>query len=212
MLSLTDLLNPAPGCPSLPPASLSQDLAFKTETDVTVTQQCTVSQLYTYRRGSLVEYPETSPHGVIGHLFEMDAASWFNPAQAFAYSQGRPEGFSTILKNGNSRQGCKICPYGRPDFAHAHHCSATHEDLQKQKTFALWTASKTLGCTSSPFEPTLITDEELAIRIAEESLNTEIRRGHVAKATCDGRLLLEYTNQGTGRAYVRCKHYNRVLS
>lgn len=103
MLSLAHLLNPAPDyCPPSMPATLSQAAAFKVETNVLVTRQTTVSKLYTYCAGAIVEYPETATEEHIGHLFEMDISNWFNPASSFAYSQGRPEGFSTKSTKGSA--------------------------------------------------------------------------------------------------------------
>ncbi|KAJ3924494.1 MAG: hypothetical protein NXY57DRAFT_969752 [Lentinula lateritia] len=184
MLSLAHLLNPAPDyCPPSMPATLSQAAAFKVETNVLVTRQTTVSKLYTYCAGAIVEYPETATEEHIGHLFEMDISNWFNPASSFAYSQGRPEGFSTKSTKGS-----------------AYHCNVLVDE----------DGNKAPGCTSPPYEPTLFDKEELAQREAIEHVESKIRWGHQIKLMCSGRLLLEYTSQG--RAYVQCEHFNRQTS
>jgi hypothetical protein len=99
MLSWAELLNPAPNitCPAIPvpvTPSLCQTTSYKVDYNVQVTRQLTLSRLYTYHPGTLVEYPETTAAGHIGHLFELDADNWITPTAAFAYSQGGPRGRS----------------------------------------------------------------------------------------------------------------------
>jgi hypothetical protein len=96
MLSWAELLNPAPDvtCPAPITPSLCHTASYKVNYNVQATRQLTLSHLYTYHPGTLVEYPETTVAGHVGHLFELDADNWVNPTNAFAYSQGLPGGRS----------------------------------------------------------------------------------------------------------------------
>ena len=77
------------GTPSrLPPSSVSW------ESDVSLTRYTTLSRLFRYTKGTILEYPETHSDHSIGHLFEMDAVNWVNPVDYIAYSRGAPMGGS----------------------------------------------------------------------------------------------------------------------
>jgi hypothetical protein len=52
----------------------------------------------------MVEYPETSSGGSVGHLFNISPEDWANPRTNFAYSQGEPSGRTKV---GHSVQ-CKL--------------------------------------------------------------------------------------------------------
>jgi len=70
-----------------------------------------------------------------------------------------------------------------------------------EKTLALWSSLMKNGCGAPHYEPTVFFDVDLAKR---ERLDTQLemaRRGHDAKATCNGCLLLEYNHNED--AYVR---------
>lgn len=65
--------------------------------------KCTIlDKVIFHPPGALVEYPETSRLGRIGHIFSMnlnsagDISDWFNPTHNFAYSQGEPRGSSGL--------------------------------------------------------------------------------------------------------------------
>ena len=61
--------------------------------NVKINRKTTLDRLYIYHHPTdLVEYPETSKFGFIGHLFVVDLEDWRNPARNFAYSQGEPRG------------------------------------------------------------------------------------------------------------------------
>jgi hypothetical protein len=62
------------------------------ELNVKLNHITTLEILYKYPPGAVLEYPETSSTGCIGHLFQLDPDDWQNPAQNFAYSQGKPNG------------------------------------------------------------------------------------------------------------------------
>lgn len=59
------------------------------------TNRTILDVLYTHDSSSLVEFPSTSEHGRVGHLFHIDLQlGSFNPMSSFAYSQGEPKGSS----------------------------------------------------------------------------------------------------------------------
>ena len=114
MLSIQDLLNPAPAhvfCPGVSPArephtqSLSSSspsrgssvpspsgLLFDLEHNIKINRTTSVSKLFRYPLDTIIEYPETSVNGAIGHLFDISPDNWLNPRLNFAYSQGKPSG------------------------------------------------------------------------------------------------------------------------
>lgn len=82
---------------SNPKSSQSLDFSYNpvVRTYVKLNRQTILEKVIYHLPGVLVEYPETSMHGSIGHVFSMDDASqWINPAHNFAYSQGAPNGSS----------------------------------------------------------------------------------------------------------------------
>ncbi|KAF7372822.1 hypothetical protein MSAN_00488200 [Mycena sanguinolenta] len=61
--------------------------------NVKINTRTMLEKLYTHDIDTLIEFPETSSSGSIGHLFRMKpGTSWFNPARNFAYSRGEPSG------------------------------------------------------------------------------------------------------------------------
>ena len=61
--------------------------------NIKINRKTTLDRLYSYHHPTdLVEYPQTSKFGFIGHLFVVDLEDWHNPAWNFAYSQGEPQG------------------------------------------------------------------------------------------------------------------------
>lgn len=61
-----------------------------------------------------------------------------------------------------------------------------------ETTLALWTALQKFGCTGPPQVDTVYSESERAARERHLEIYARIRRGHDAKHTCDGRLLLDY--------------------
>jgi hypothetical protein len=121
MLSLKDLLNPTPSSSSSAvsgtPASSSpfdplqhcnnqhhdnqhhsrtpsppRNLLPIIEHDVRLSNKTRLRTLFHHPLGTILEYPETSRSGYIGHLFEVSPDAWSNPRLDFAYSQGAPTG------------------------------------------------------------------------------------------------------------------------
>lgn len=70
----------------------AQDTLLATGQDFILNKKTSLQKLYRYRTGTVLEYPETSRTGAVGHLFEMCPEDWVNPRLSFAYSQGAPEG------------------------------------------------------------------------------------------------------------------------
>jgi hypothetical protein len=58
-----------------------------------------------------------------------------------------------------------------------------------------------MGCPAPRQQVTHYSETEQTHREEVRSLAADIRRGHIPKDTCEGRLLLEYSIQGN--AYVR---------
>jgi hypothetical protein len=65
------------------------------EYNVYINRQTTLVTLFRYGLDAFVEYPESSEHGPVGHLFAMDpdnTDNWNNPALNIVYSRGEPSG------------------------------------------------------------------------------------------------------------------------
>ncbi|KAF7327180.1 hypothetical protein MKEN_00295100 [Mycena kentingensis (nom. inval.)] len=98
----------------------------------------TLEKVFTYGPDVVLEYPETSTTGRVGHLFFMkNARSWYNPMGNFAYSLGPPKGQKKngvtcfLLKDGSgfvvpcksshaTCQGVKLCFYADPALLQPH--------------------------------------------------------------------------------------------
>ncbi|KAF8128839.1 hypothetical protein K438DRAFT_1645085 [Mycena galopus ATCC 62051] len=124
----------------------------RTETGVKLNRSTTLETLYHYPIGAIVEYPETSSTGFIGHLFRMDPANWENPILNVAYSRGEPSGrtgagkelHTDILLNAQTGetvpcavrhttcQGAKACPHSDVEFLSVPHVSATRADVRER--------------------------------------------------------------------------------
>jgi len=101
------------------------------------------------------------------------------------------------------------------------HCKVTREDLQLSlshtkkllnsstklhqelilKTLSLWSSFCKFGCGAPPYEETWRSDMEQTQEGQWNAQKEKARRGHSAKATCDGRLLFEHDYDG--RPYVQ---------
>ncbi|KAJ6484352.1 hypothetical protein C8R47DRAFT_1072982 [Mycena vitilis] len=133
----------------IPQISASSEISVKRSTNVAVNRVTTVQVLYEYPIGHIVEYPETSSTGSIGHLFRMDPEDWQDPALNIAYSKGGRMGQSVagatvkcrllLDATGNpvdcterhsTCEGCKICPNSDIDKLSAPHTKASREDVQ----------------------------------------------------------------------------------
>jgi hypothetical protein len=78
------------GSPSRPVTSPTP--ARTVEYNVSLNRKTTLHALYHYPLGAVVEYPETSSEGCIGHLFDVSPDDWLNPRSNFVYAQGEPSG------------------------------------------------------------------------------------------------------------------------
>ncbi|KAJ7161781.1 hypothetical protein C8R43DRAFT_947296 [Mycena crocata] len=126
--------------------------ARKEDLNVKITRETSVETLYTYPKDAILEYPETSATGWVGHLFPMDTSNWMNPVFNIAYSKGKPGGQSTankpsyvdVLRHSRTGktvpcvrfhstcQGMKVCPYIDQDLHSVGHTSATRADIQER--------------------------------------------------------------------------------
>lgn len=62
--------------------------------NVQINCQTTLDRVIFHPSDAIVEYPETSKHGRVGHLFTLDPIQWVNPIHNFAYSLGGSRGMS----------------------------------------------------------------------------------------------------------------------
>jgi hypothetical protein len=74
---------------TIPPVPHTPDsMLVKRSTNVKINRITTLQVLYEYPVGYILEYPETSSTGSIGHLFRMDPHKWEDPTLNIAYSRG----------------------------------------------------------------------------------------------------------------------------
>ena len=90
------ILSPLRELSESPPRSQSSsplaNLRRTAEYNVSLNRKTTLKTLYHYPLGAVVEYPETSCEGSVGHLFDVSADDWLNPRANFVYAQGEPSG------------------------------------------------------------------------------------------------------------------------
>jgi hypothetical protein len=80
-----------------PPTGLPLSCAdgeILTRHNIQLNRQTTLETVYYYPLNTLVEYPETSINGRIGHVFSLDPLNWISPVLNFAYSLGGSHGMS----------------------------------------------------------------------------------------------------------------------
>ncbi|KAK7015318.1 hypothetical protein R3P38DRAFT_3204539 [Favolaschia claudopus] len=70
----------------------NDNLQRESEQHVKLNRETVLETLFRYPVRTVVEYPETSSTGFIGHLFAMDPEDWSNPIQNVVYSRGKPSG------------------------------------------------------------------------------------------------------------------------
>ena len=66
--------------------------------NIQINRQTTLETVYYYTLNTLLEYPETSADGSVGHVFTLDPQEWINPVLNFAYSLGGSHGMSQKYK------------------------------------------------------------------------------------------------------------------
>jgi hypothetical protein len=65
----------------------SDGLQPSVQYNIKINTRTTLEKLYVHDAEALIEFPETSATGSIGHLFRMKPeSSWFNPTRNFVYS------------------------------------------------------------------------------------------------------------------------------
>ncbi|KAF7294020.1 hypothetical protein MKEN_01448100 [Mycena kentingensis (nom. inval.)] len=92
-----------------------------------INKTTTLETLYTYAVDALVEFPETSATGSVGHLFQMPSREgWYNPMRNFVYSLGLPKG--------KSKRGADItCSLFKDEDGNLLQCRSTHVTCQGSK-------------------------------------------------------------------------------
>ncbi|KAG6824163.1 hypothetical protein H0H92_007812, partial [Tricholoma furcatifolium] len=208
----------------------------RVEHDVAITRQTIVSVLYTYQDPQCyIEYPETSESHV-GYLFERDPNHWELPCENFAYSLGSPKGRSRkheekkcLLLKDIDGQGVKICPYTNIEALSEPHTKATLEAIAErltndrssrlevstpeyhiyQKTAALISAIRKVGCRGPEFEETILQPSEQVHYDNTREMVRKQMRGYIPTLVrCKGRILLKYDNDlGREKLYLKCEHY-----
>ncbi|KAF8214711.1 hypothetical protein K438DRAFT_1749804 [Mycena galopus ATCC 62051] len=144
---------PASKNPSITPCipDAFNTFAVNRSTNVKINRITTLEVLYEYPAGYILEYPETSSTGYIGHLFRMDPNEWHDPILNVAYSRGGRMGQTVstavvkcdILVDSTGKQvdcserhttceGSKVCPNSNMDALSIPHAKATREDVRER--------------------------------------------------------------------------------
>lgn len=88
-------------CPATPPNTNPLPIVPLDTTvchNIQINRQTTLETVYHYTLNTLLEYPETSTDGSVGHVFTLDPQEWINPVLNFAYSLGGSHGMSQKSK------------------------------------------------------------------------------------------------------------------
>ncbi|KAJ6505572.1 hypothetical protein C8R45DRAFT_1091275 [Mycena sanguinolenta] len=155
---LEEISEPAQTTPSIPRVQPvitqppGREVHRTTAHNIRITRETTLDVLYTYPVGAVVEYPETSSTGYIGHLFQIDPSKWLNPVLDVAYSRRTPSGqtppekavYAKILRSSTTNeavpcirshttcQGSKICRYSDTQLVELPHVSASLADVKER--------------------------------------------------------------------------------
>ncbi|KAJ6543739.1 hypothetical protein DFH09DRAFT_1390311 [Mycena vulgaris] len=116
---------------------------------VQINRQTTLEILYEYSPNYVLEYPETSSTGSIGHLFPMDPDNWQDPALNIAYSRGGRMGQTVsgalvkcqllldtkgelvlCAERHTTCEGAKICPNSNEEELAIPHTKASRDDVR----------------------------------------------------------------------------------
>ncbi|KAJ3819979.1 hypothetical protein F5880DRAFT_1488795 [Lentinula raphanica] len=121
-------------------------------------------------------------------------------------------------------QGVKICPNVSEEIRSQTHTSGSRFaralDLERErqeantsldrdlfeKTLNYWACLRDYGCSRALQQDTKYEGYELEQYNTIHRSPTKKKRGHEAKPTCQGRIVLKYTS--TGRAYLSCEHFD----
>ncbi|KAJ7585267.1 hypothetical protein C8J56DRAFT_1053660 [Mycena floridula] len=231
MLSLADLLNPAETVSA--PASTSSPWLQQTvippgvtvKHNVKLNRDTTLTELWIYPPGFLLEYPHTSSSSeqAIGHLFTMQGSSWTCPSH-FAYSLGDPRGGTSNVKvypladNEGNQVLCKrrfrTCQAATRDSlklylqAESYATNSPARDVL-EKTLALYVTFCDTGCPFpvqyetyySPQEREELDKVKMSPRKAKRGQHKELQ------GRCEGRIVVDYTKNGQ-LFLSRCQHYS----
>ncbi|KAJ7232408.1 hypothetical protein C8J57DRAFT_1533133 [Mycena rebaudengoi] len=121
-------------------------MPVKRSTNVKINGITTLEVLYEYPVGYILEYPETSSTGSIGHLFCMDPNDWQDPTLNIAYSRGgnmakqHPEHLSSAISSSTLPGNELIVPNAirlvraldNADELGIPHTKATREDVRER--------------------------------------------------------------------------------
>ncbi|KAJ3765016.1 hypothetical protein FB446DRAFT_795477 [Lentinula raphanica] len=125
-------------------------------------------------------------------------------------------------------QGVKICPFVSQQIRGQTHTSGSRfsrlldlehehqgandslEQALMEKTLAYWACLRDNGCGRALQQDTVYEPHEFEYYNAIHDSPRKKKRGHVSKATCEGRIVLRYTS--ADKPYLCCEHFNSKTS
>ncbi|KAE9400248.1 hypothetical protein BT96DRAFT_938867 [Gymnopus androsaceus JB14] len=187
LMSWDILLNPLPSTvsgaddPSLAP------LALSVAHNVQINRQTIVSELFHYAPSTRVEYPKMASNtNAIGHLFDMDLSKEWTHTSGSCFER------KLYLEQEHQEQVLSL-----------------DQDLI-EKTLNYWACLRDYGCGRDLQEKTVYNAEELEHYNAIHAIPKKKKHRHEPKATCKGRISLQYTP--TGRPFLCCEHFDPKIS
>ncbi|KAJ6542447.1 hypothetical protein DFH09DRAFT_1282539 [Mycena vulgaris] len=204
---------------------------------VQINRQTTLEILYEYSPNYVLEYPETSSTGSIGHLFPMDPDNWQDPALNIAYSRGGRMGQTVsgasvkcqllLDTKGEPGEGAKICPNSNEEELAIPHTKASRDDVRDRlrkdredrlqyvspsrdiflRTSAYLAALQKLGCSRSLAEVTNLSTTEEEQREARDLYLFQTQRGYRMKEGLCEGRIV-FDYGDNGHPYISCEHYN----
>ncbi|KAJ3740786.1 hypothetical protein DFH05DRAFT_1404766 [Lentinula detonsa] len=175
-LTVSNLLNPAPAnCSSdVHPGYSLAPARQLIHRDYKLNSKTTLSVVYLYPPGSVVEYPETGQldDQSVGHLFHLDPKGWAKPSLDFLYSRGEPRGYSRgnvstpllvssitgqevpCTSRYSTCQGVKVCPMSMYCMDSVHHFSVSRTTVITRLKEEQQQHQDTLSPASEVFERT----------------------------------------------------------
>ncbi|KAJ3722643.1 hypothetical protein C8R42DRAFT_580560 [Lentinula raphanica] len=165
---------------------------------------------------------------------------WVSPSRSFAYSLGKPDGSrrfpaytDLLLASDGTPVPCNVrystCElflilhlreqthtsgsrfYRILDHEHEHQgANNSLEQALMEKTLAYWACLRDNGCGRALQQDTVYEPHEIEYYNAIHDSPRKKKRGHVSKATCEGRIVLRYTS--ADKPYLCCEHFNSKTS
>ncbi|KAJ6495977.1 hypothetical protein C8R45DRAFT_1052650 [Mycena sanguinolenta] len=174
--------------------------------NITINRITTLEVLYEYPLDYVLEYPETSATGAIGHLFRMDPENWHDPTLNIAYSKGGHTGKS--LSRTSVQCSVLVDALGNPIPCAERHTTYRDDRLQYVspsrdiflRTSAYLAAIQKLGCTRPLVEATNLSATEEEAKATRDLYLFQTQRGYQMKeGLCEGRIMgmMNFINGGS---------------